>query len=69
MYRLRASAKVSRELVLNVEQEELRKIREAVGAQAYAGGRFDEASKLFEEVALSPDFTEFLTLPAYERID
>ncbi len=28
-----------------------------------------DAAKVFEEVALGPDFVEFLTLPAYEMID
>ena len=27
-----------------------------------------EAKAVFEEVALSPEFVEFLTLPAYERL-
>ena len=31
--------------------------------------RFDEARKLFEDVALSEDFAEFLTLPAYGLLD
>jgi malate synthase len=29
----------------------------------------DDAVELFEQVALSPDFVDFLTLPAYEKID
>jgi malate synthase len=28
-----------------------------------------EAAELFEQVALSDEFVEFLTLPAYERLD
>jgi malate synthase len=32
-------------------------------------GGYDEARELFEQVALGDDFVEFLTLPAYERID
>jgi len=35
----------------------------------FAAGRFADAAELFEEVALSPDFPEFLTLPAYDRLD
>jgi malate synthase len=31
--------------------------------------RLDEARALFEQVALSEDFVEFLTIPAYEHID
>jgi malate synthase len=33
------------------------------------GGRFEEAREIFERVALSDDFVEFLTLPAYDYID
>ncbi|MDP9466983.1 MAG: hypothetical protein M3P31_07125 [Actinomycetota bacterium] len=31
-------------------------------------GKYDEARELFDQVALSDDFVDFLTLPAYERI-
>jgi hypothetical protein len=31
--------------------------------------RVDEARALFEQVALSDEFTEFLTIPAYDHID
>ena len=33
------------------------------------GDGYDEARELFEQVALGDEFVEFLTLPAYERID
>ena len=52
-----------------VIDEELGRIRELVGPEAYAGGRFAEARALFEQVALAEDFPEFLTLPAYELLD
>jgi malate synthase len=32
-------------------------------------GRWDDARELFDSVALSPQFVEFLTLPAYDKID
>jgi malate synthase len=32
-------------------------------------GRFDEARDLFEQVALSTDFPDFLTIPAYEILE
>ena len=60
---------VTRELVKKIEQEELAKIRTTVGDDFYANGRYDEAASLFDDVALSEDFVEFLTFPAYERID
>ncbi|MBC7372546.1 MAG: malate synthase A, partial [Frankiales bacterium] len=54
--------------VRQVEDEELDKVRAAVGEQTYAAGRYAEARELFEQVALADDFVEFLTLPAYERL-
>ena len=54
--------------VRQVEDEELAKVRQAVGGEVYDGGRFDEARELFEQVALADEFVEFLTLPAYERL-
>ena len=56
-------------VVRRIAGEELGTIRETVGADAYAGGRFEEAREIFEQVALGEDFVDFLTLPAYERLD
>jgi malate synthase len=61
--------RISRELVQQLEQEELEKIRNAGSPDAKAGQRLDEARTLFDEVALSEQFIEFLTLPAYGHID
>jgi malate synthase len=58
-----------RDDVHRVVDEELEQIRELVGAEAFEGGRFDEARQVFEQVALADDFAEFLTLPAYELLD
>jgi len=55
--------------VRDVEREELAKIANAVGADFFASGRYDDAQRIFEQVALSDDFQEFLTIPAYEHID
>ncbi len=43
-----------------------RAIEEEVGK---LDGDYAEAQRLFEQVALGEDFVEFLTLPAYERLD
>ncbi|HEX7127756.1 MAG TPA: malate synthase A [Thermodesulfobacteriota bacterium] len=59
---------VTRDLVRKVADEEMAKVREALGARVYDGGRFADARALFEEVALGEDYPEFLTIPAYERI-
>jgi malate synthase len=67
--RLQEGPTITSALVRDVEAEELRKIQAAVGDQAFAQGRYREAADLFREVALGEEFVEFLTLPAYERID
>jgi malate synthase len=61
--------RITRDLVVQLEGEELDKIRQALGAEAFARGRFDEARVLFDQVALTEHFIDFLTLPAYDHID
>jgi malate synthase len=61
--------KVTRERVLEVLDEEMAKIRAEVGDEVWQQGRPDDTRAVFEEVALGEDFPEFLTLPAYERLD
>jgi malate synthase len=48
---------------------EMERVRGEVGAKAYDGGRFKEATQLFSDMSLSETFDEFLTLPAYKLID
>jgi len=60
--------KVTKEMVAAMIPEELAKIRELLGG-AYAAGRYDEASTIFADLVNNDTFVEFLTLPAYERID
>jgi malate synthase len=62
--------KITAELVRQIATEELDKIRKQVGDDFfYNQGRPAESRALFEQVALSEDFVEFLTLPAYEVLD
>ncbi len=67
--RLSDGRTITKELVLQIEDEELAKIREAWGADQFARGRFAEATQIFNTVALADQAVEFLTLPAYEYID
>ena len=60
---------VDRDLVQAVEEEELEKIRTALGDELYTEGRFKEAQAIFERVALEEEFEEFLTVPAYDYLD
>ncbi len=66
--RLQEGPRVSPELVRAIAREELDKIKAAMG-ESYAGGRFEEAATLFEQVALGETFVEFLTVPAYARLE
>ncbi|MFJ5565153.1 malate synthase A [Lysinibacillus xylanilyticus] len=54
--------------VLSILEEELVKIKEAVGEQAYNGGRYEEAAELFKSLIEQDEFAEFLTLPGYEKL-
>lgn len=56
---------ITPELVRDVLQEEMGKIREAVGEELWRSGRPDETRAVFEQVSLSPELIEFLTSVAY----
>jgi malate synthase len=60
--------KVTKAMVAAMIPEELQKIRELLGP-AYGEGRYEEASQIFAGLVNDDVFVEFLTLPAYERID
>ena len=61
---------ITPELVRGIEAEELEKIRAEVGDEFfYSEGRPEESRDLFEDVALSDRFVDFLTLLAYERLE
>jgi malate synthase len=59
---------ITPELVREVVGSELAAIGEQVGETAYTSGEFEAARELFEKVALSDDFDDFLTLPAYDMV-
>jgi malate synthase len=61
---------VTRELVERIATEELARIRQEIGDDEWfeTNGRPELSRRLFEQVALSEDFVEFLTLPAYDEL-
>jgi len=61
---------VTPELVRELEGSELERIRSEIGDDEWfeREGRPDLSRDLFERVALSEKFVEFLTLPAYEEL-
>ncbi len=60
---------IDAELVRQTIPQQLEKIRGQLGAARYDGGKFALAARLFEEMSLSDDFPDFLTLRAYEFLD
>jgi malate synthase len=70
-----ATAEISRSQVWQwlrhgrVDAGEVRRVVDDEMEQVRDVPRVDEARELFERVALDADFVEFLTLPAYERLD
>ena len=48
--------------------EEVEKIKSLIGEEKFKNGRFDLAIQLFDELVLSKDFKEFLTLSAYQYL-
>ena len=60
--------KVTVELFRQLLAEELPKVRTTLGEEAWQAGKYEQAAKLFDEITTG-DYVEFLTLPAYQRID
>jgi malate synthase len=61
--------RITPELVDRVREQELAAIREEVGEEPFATGRYDEAAALLDRITKDDDFVDFLTLVAYEAID
>jgi malate synthase len=67
--RLSEGAPVTEDLVREIADDEMAKVRQRLGEELWSKGRFAEARKVFEEVALSESFPAFLTLVAQRHID
>ena len=61
--------RVTVELVRETIPQQLEKIRGLIGPERYDAGKFDLASKIFEDMMTSDGYSDFLTLIAYEHID
>ena len=60
---------VSADLVQEIADDELAKIRQRLGENGWAASRFTDARTVFEQVALASDFPAFLTLVASKYLD
>jgi len=56
------------EMYVNLQNEELEKIKTMVGNDRFVKGKFDLAVQLFDELVLSEEYQEFLTLEAYNYL-
>ncbi|HMO41270.1 MAG TPA: malate synthase A [Saprospiraceae bacterium] len=59
---------ITYELYRSLLTEELDKIKDYVGPQAFTNGKFAEAVALFDRLVKDADYVAFLTLPAYDII-
>jgi malate synthase len=60
---------ITPDLFAQVLEEEMDAILQEVGAERFNKGKYTMAQELFAKMVLTPDFTEFLTLPAYQYLD
>jgi malate synthase len=67
--RLNDGRAVDTALVQKTIPQQLEKIRGLVGPARYDSGKFDVASRLFEQMTTGESFSDFLTVPAYEFLD
>ncbi len=67
--RLAEGSTVTQDLVREIAEDEMGKIRARLGDDAWAKSRFTEARAVFEEVSLAESFPQFLTLVAQKHLD
>ena len=60
---------VTLELCFKTMEEELAKMQKAAGEEQFRAGRYSDAAAILRDLMQAPKFVEFLTLPAYERLD
>ncbi|MCL2829263.1 MAG: malate synthase A [Betaproteobacteria bacterium] len=60
--------KIDAAMVRALIPEELGKVKTTVTAQGENTDTYDQAARIFEEMSLSADYPEFLTLPLYEAM-
>ena len=60
---------ITPDLFLEMMPAVMQQIEGMVGQEQFQQGKYQDASKLFEEIIIGSEFTEFLTLPAYEHLN
>ena len=59
---------IDAKLYETIRNEEIERIRDLVGAEAYQKGQFTKAIEIFNELVLNDKYQEFFTLEAYKDI-
>lgn len=60
---------ITKALFRQMLAEEMFVIQEELGDARFSGGRFDEASRLMEQITTQDELIDFLTLPGYALLD
>lgn len=61
--------KITSDLYRKLLLEEIENIRETIGVKTFTTGKYQLASHLFDQIVTADQFSEFLTLSAYEYLD
>ncbi len=61
--------KVNIELLRQLLPEVLHNVRQTLGEQQYARGRYELAATILEDISTRSDFVEFITLACYDYLD
>ena len=59
---------VNQGLFKDILTSEIDNLKEVLGEEVWAKGKYEKAVEIFEKMSISPVCEEFLTLPAYEEI-
>lgn len=60
--------RVTADLFRRICSQELRTLRSQLGDEPFRSGHYERAAALIDSITTAPDFTSFITLPAYEHI-
>jgi len=57
------------DLFRSLTEEVLDRLRADVGEKAFAANHYELAARLFDEISVADEFTDFLTLKAYDYLN
>ena len=60
--------KITKKRIKQLVAEELGSIKNEIGETRFDAGKFDAASKIFQQIVFDKKFVDFLTLPAYHKL-